>query len=104
MKTQYANGYGYIVIDAAPNGKYEVASVHVHEHVRRQGHFTTLMGEVVADADREGAVLYLCPVPFAEELTRDALAGMYEKFGFQWWGGSGYMERYPCKVPGVSVR
>jgi len=49
----------------------------------RKGHATTLMWDVVSEADRAGMVLMLMPEPFDAGMDKDKLTKWYQRFGFQ---------------------
>ena len=64
----------------------------MHEHCReivslrstkpRSGFATLLMWQTVAEADRDGVVLLLRPLPFDDGMPEDKLIAFYERFGF----------------------
>lgn len=60
----------------------EVVKVWTDEDHRKQGYATELMQDVCDEADVEGIVLILQPLPFGEGLDRDKLVTWYHRFGF----------------------
>jgi GNAT superfamily N-acetyltransferase len=86
----------------------EVVRFYVDPDMRGKGVGHRLMRQTCADADREGVVLYLEPVPFGaydpetEEfhpptLTYKQLCAFYREFGFRFMPRSELMKRIPRK-------
>lgn len=60
----------------------EVVKVWTDEEHRRQGYGTELIQAVCDEADVQGIVLILQPLPFGEGLDKDKLIAWYSRFGF----------------------
>lgn len=68
--------------------------INVPESARGKGHGTTLLKEIIEDADQEGVMLILGPSP-SGGLDFDQLVAWYERYGFTWTRSGAMMERMP---------
>lgn len=65
-------------------GVLELTHLIVPSQHRGQGYASLLLQKVCAEADEAGKVLLLMPKPYGDApMDRDALQGLYERFGFE---------------------
>jgi GNAT superfamily N-acetyltransferase len=73
---------------------YVITRINVMEQYRGQGYGTKILNMILEDADSEGVVLFLEPVP-SGGLSKKELEAWYERHGFDW--GTWHMKRKPNK-------
>jgi GNAT superfamily N-acetyltransferase len=83
-----------IETDGILRGKpvWQISRINVPEDHRRQGHGTALLKRILADADAEGVVLELSPLPSDFTFSRTDLISWYKRHGFE---GEHFMVRFP---------
>jgi len=81
-----------------PDGAWYINRINVPEEFRGKGYGTRLLKQVLQDADAEGAILLLDPVP-SGGLSRRELTDWYLRYGFEIrprpGDGLGLLERVP---------
>jgi len=98
MKTCYVDRETRSIADLVAPGEltfaWTITRINVPHRHRGQGLGSTLLKQILEDADRDGVVLALEPAP-SDGLDYDALRAWYERHGFRLNLELGYMFRRP---------
>lgn len=101
MKPMYYRKIGYksAVVDLVKIGEkvFLITRVNVPEEFRGKLIGTSMLNEVISDADSDGVILNIESRPYGEITVekKEMLIRFYEKFGFKWISDDEYMVREP---------
>jgi GNAT superfamily N-acetyltransferase len=73
---------------------YIIHRINVPLPARGRRHGSDLLTQIIRDADEEGVVLMLAPVP-SGGLGADQIVEWYKRYGFRWTRSGAMMERFP---------
>ena len=100
MKTCYFDMSTRVIADLILPGEltpgWTISRINVPAIHRGKGLGTKILNEITADADAEGASLWLQVMP-SGPLDYDALVAWYRRHGFKHHHTTGYMVRRPIK-------
>lgn len=98
MKTCYYDERTRAIADLHEvDGYWRIARINVPRPHRRKGHGTALLRQILADADAEGVLLFLEPLPSDPGMSRMDLVRWYQRHGFVW-ADYGILLRQPAGV------